>query len=67
MPERGPDPGCGGLHRADSGCDDDLDRLPVTTRFTVNELEHQRSEAVDTGIARRDQRDRTSGGGKVER
>src|SRR5437773_11851790 len=66
MAERGSDPSGGGLHRADPRCDDDVDRLPVAPRFAVDELEDQRGEAVDASIARGDQRDAASGGGKVE-
>ena len=56
-----------GLHRADPGRDHDLDRRPVAAPLALDQLEDQRREAVDAGIARRHQRDRPALGRQIER
>ena len=43
------------------------DRRPVAPPFALDQLEHQRGEAVDAGVAGRDQRDRPSLGRQIER
>ena len=67
MAERRADPGRGGLHRADPGRDRNLDRRPVAPLLALDQLEDQRGETVNTGIAGRDQRHRAPLGRQIER
>jgi len=67
MPERRAGARGGGLDRADSRSDGDFDRRPVAALFAIDQLEDQRREPIDPGVARRDQCDRAPLGREIER
>src|ERR1043166_2087302 len=67
MPERRAGASRGCLHRADPRRDGDLDSRPIAAGLTVDRLEDERRETVETGIARGDQRAGAPLGREIER
>ena len=57
-PSGAPSPAAAACIALTPGATDDLDRRPVAPPLALDQLEDQRGEAVNAGIAGRDQRDR---------